>query len=163
MQKKSPLTRIALLTVAVAVATLSAPTSVLDIAWAQDSVFKERSDYMKGLGQSMKQFSNYVKRGRGEPLELAAMAGDISTSASEIPALFPEDTGMEQNADSEAKPIIWQEWEEFVEAANALGNYAAAAEKAFESGDDGAIADAFKNLGRKGCGGCHERFRQKKN
>ncbi len=126
-----------------------------------EAVYANRSEYMKGLGGSMKAFSNFLKRGDGEPLELSGMAAEIAATASEIPGLFPQDTGMEQNEESEAKADIWQNWADFVAAADALVEPAQALEAAFDSGDKGAIGAAVKALGGQGCKGCHDKFREK--
>ncbi len=123
------------------------------------AVYANRADFMKGLGSSMKAFSNYLKRGDGEPLELSGMAAEIAERASEIPGLFPQDTGMAQNEDSEAMAEIWEQWAEFVAAADALVAPAEAVEAAFDSGDKKKIGQAVKALGRNGCHGCHIQFR----
>ena len=125
-------------------------------------VFEERHEFMTGLGKSMKAFSDYLKRGDGEPMELGAMAAAMAENAPNIPTLFPENTGMEQNEESEAKSNIWTEWEDFNAAANNLVGYAEALAAAFETGDKGAVGAAVKNLGGKGCRGCHSQFREKK-
>lgn len=117
---------------------------------------------MENLGRRMKAFSNFMKRGDGNPLELAAMAGEITVEAPKIPDLFPEHTGMKENEDSEAKPEIWQNWDDFVAATNRLADSATALEVVFESGDLGEIGARIKALGDEGCGGCHKKFRQKK-
>ena len=69
---------------------------------------------------------------------------------------------MKENEDSEAKPEIWQNWDDFVAAANGLVDPARALEAAFESGDLGEIGARIKALGDEGCRGCHNKFRQKK-
>ncbi len=139
------------------------PGSVMSPQEAE-AIMKERSEFMKGLGRHMKAFSNFLKRGDGELFELSAMATEIAEDAPRIPELFPENTGMEQyEEDSEAKPVIWQKWNEFVDSSNALVGYAEAAATAFDSGDKRMIGKAVKDLGSKGCGGCHKKFREKRN
>ncbi len=128
-----------------------------------EAVYANRSEFMKGMGGSMKAFSNFLKRGEGEALELGAMAAEMAERASEIPDLFPQDTGIAQNEDSEAKAEIWEKWSEFVAAAEALAEPARALEAAFESGDGQLIGKAVKALGGEGCRGCHTQFRHKKN
>ena len=126
-----------------------------------EAIYAARSDFMKGLGGSMKAFSNFLKRGDGEPLELAARAGEIAEGAADIPGLFPKDTGHAQNEESESKPDIWEDWAGFVAASEALIEPAMALEAAFDSGDKGAIGAAVKTLGGQGCKGCHDKFREK--
>ena len=156
---------IALLTLALsgtAVQAQSEPATVGSAEEAQ-SVLESRSEFMKGMGSAMKAFSNFLKRGDGEPLELGAMAAEIAENAPGIPDLFPMDTGMAQFEDSEAKPDIWKNWEDFVAAANGLVEPAMALEAAFESGDKGDIGAKVKALGGEGCRGCHKQFREKRN
>ena len=127
------------------------------------AVAEQRSDFMKGLGGAMKAFSNYVKRGDGDPEELAARAGNIADNASSIPDLFPVDTGMGRFEESEAKAVIWQDWEDFVSKTGPLQERALALQAAFQSGDKDKIGGALKALGGEGCRGCHKKFREKKN
>ena len=127
------------------------------------AVAEKRSDFMKGLGGAMKAFSNYVKRGDGDPTELAARAGNIADNASSIPDLFPVDTGMGRFEESEAKAVIWQDWEDFVSKTGPLQELALALQAAFQSGDKDKIGGALKALGGEGCRGCHKKFREKKN
>ena len=126
------------------------------------AVYENRSEFMKGMGGNMKAFSNFLKRGEGEPMELGAMAGEMAANAEKIPDLFPMNTGMAENEESEAKANIWTEWDDFVQAANNLAPFAAGLEDAFESGDPGNIGAAVKKLGGEGCRGCHNQFREKK-
>ena len=127
------------------------------------AVAEKRSDFMKGLGGAMKAFSNYVKRGDGDPEELAVRAGNIADNASSIPDLFPVDTGMGRFEESEAKAVIWQDWEDFVSKTGPLQERALALQAAFQSGDKDKIGGALKALGGEGCRGCHKKFREKKN
>lgn len=126
------------------------------------AVYQNRSEFMKGMGSSMKAFSNYLKRGEGEPLELGAMAGEMAANAAQIPDLFPMNTGMAENEESEAKANIWTEWDDFVQSAENLAPLAVNLEAAFASGDAGNIGAAVKILGGEGCRVCHKQFREKK-
>lgn len=127
------------------------------------AVVQKRHDYMTGLGESMKAFSNYVKREIGDLKELAAMAGKISETAASIPDLFPTDTGMGTIEGSDAKPEIWHSWEEFVGWTVTLEERAAALQVAFDRGENEQIRDSVKALGKEGCRGCHRIYREKKN
>ncbi len=126
-------------------------------------VHKSRHIYMEGLGKSMKAFSNFVKRGKGDPLELAAMAAKMAANVDKIPDLFPINTGMSDNEHSEAKDNIWTEWEDFIKASKNLAPLATDVEAAFKSGELDNIGTAVKKLGEEGCRGCHKQFREKKN
>lgn len=138
------------------------PPAKVESAEELEAVYANRSDFMKGMGMKMRAFSNFLKRGDGEPLELSSMAAELAENATQIPSLFPVDSGMAQNEESEAKSVIWQEWSDFVAAAEGLVEPAKGAAAAFDSGDPAAIGAAVKALGSEGCGGCHKRFREKK-
>ena len=144
-----------------ALAQVAPPSSVASDEEAME-VAEEREDFMEGLGGSMKAFSNYVKRGDGDPEELAERAERIAENASSIPDLFPVDTGMGRFEESEAKAVIWQDWEDFVSRAGNLGDLASALQAAFQSGDKDKIGGALKALGGEGCRGCHKKFREKR-
>src|SRR3546814_5946435 len=57
------------------------------------------------------------------------------------------------------KPDIWSNWDDFTEKAKSLEDKSAALASAFQSGDSGAIQTAFGDMGKNGCGGCHDDFR----
>ncbi|MDE2790957.1 MAG: cytochrome c [Paracoccaceae bacterium] len=129
------------------------------IAEQHGIVAEERSQLMRSMGGAMRTLRGYL-RGRNSVEEAADAATVIATMAAKIPDAFPTGTGMGANPESEAKDIIWAEWEEFTAAAVLLGNKAAILEAALTSGDASA---AFSDLGTNGCGGCHNRFRETRN
>ncbi len=129
------------------------------------AVLENRSEFMKNLGSAMKAFTNYLRRGDGNPSDLSAMAREIADNAPGIPDLFPENTGIDHFEDSEAIAAVWENWPEFVAAANELVEPAQALATAFAAVADG-VEDAehdaaarFRDLGRIGCKSCHDRFR----
>ena len=128
-----------------------------------EGIYKTRHNFMEKLGSSMKAFSNFLKRGKGDPLELGAMAAEMAANADRIPELFPMNTGMADNEHSEAKDNIWTEWDDFIKASKNLAPLAADVETAFKSGELEKIGAAVRTLGEEGCRGCHRQFREKKN
>ncbi len=131
---------------------------------AQDAqqVAEKRSAAMKGMGGSMRTIKGYTG-GRGSKDDALKAVAVISETAPGILALFPKGTGMEALPKSEAKPVIWEKWDEFGAAAKTLGEKAAVLAAAIEGGDKAKIGAAFGELGRVGCGGCHRVFREKRN
>ena len=125
------------------------------------TVAEERSNLMKGMGGAMRTLNGFVK-GNRSAAEASEAAAVIAVSATKIVAVFPPNTGMGTNPRSEAKDVIWEAWDEFTAATALLGDKAAALETAIASGDAGAAAAAFGDLGKNGCGGCHSRFREKR-
>ena len=124
-------------------------------------VAEKRSETMKSMGRSMRALKGFVE-GRGTAEEADAAATVIADAAPTLPSLFPAGTGMAALPDSESKENIWEEWDEFVAATERLGEKATALQAALSSGDSGQIGAAFGDLGKNGCGGCHRKFREKR-
>lgn len=120
---------------------------------AHEGIYKERADTMKSFGGAAKTTGAMLKGKTPFDLAKARAAGQlVADKASTIPALFPEGTNA---GESEALPIIWQDWEGFTAAAKLLGERAgvlAAAE------DQAAVGAAFGAM-IKACGGCHKTYR----
>ena len=124
-------------------------------------IAEERSKVMKSMGQSMRTLKRFTE-GRGSPEDASAAATVIADAAPKLPSLFPAGSGMGALPDSESKEVIWEEWDAFVAATEHLGEKAAAMQGAIGAGDSGGIGAAFGDLGKNGCGGCHSRFREKR-
>ena len=126
-----------------------------------DGIAGERHDLMEGLGGAMRTLKQFVQ-GRRSAEEAAEAAALIAAGAPRIPSVFPPGSGREAYPESESKDAIWEQWDEFVAAADSLGEKTAAFQAALASGDTGRIGAAFGDLGKNGCGGCHQRFREKR-
>ncbi len=63
--------------------------------------------------------------------------------------------------DSEAKPEIWENWDEFEAKIQSLRDEAAKLQEVAATGDEAAIKAQFGKTG-KVCGSCHKQFRSKK-
>ncbi len=137
--------------------SMPAPVESLEQA---EAVLEQRSEFMKKYGAAMKAFGNYLKRGEGQPQDLADRASHIAQTAHEIPGLFPPDTGMDRLKDSESMSNIWQDWKNFVAAAQATVEPAQDLQAAFNGADKAAIAKAFKALGKQSCRNCHHEYRE---
>jgi cytochrome c556 len=147
------------------VAGIAALSLATGAALAADAaqVIKDRQDLMKKQGGYMKTIAGYVKEGKGTPEDVAMAAEGLAGTAPKITALFPEGTGMDAVMDPKtgAKPDIWSDWGKFEKAAMNLEMEAKNLHDVAMGGDKGAIAAAFGELGKNGCGGCHKPFRQK--
>lgn len=118
-------------------------------------VAKDRMDLMGDMSQSMKSISKRLRTNR----DLAAIAADadrISKDSPRISGLFPpgSDKGI-----TDAKPVIWQKWDEFVGNAKKLGEETAKLSTVAASGDARAINDQYRTV-TKVCIGCHDTFRR---
>ena len=92
-----------------------------------------------------------------------AAGADEVTQVAKIPDLFPKGTGMaEFPGKSYAKPAVWTDWDKFLATAKTANAKAEALNAALKGGDKAAITAAFGDMGKNGCGACHEPFREKK-
>ena len=123
-------------------------------------VTKERMDLMKGMADSMKIMGAMFKgEAVFDPAVIAEQAGFLAEHASQIPTTTPE--GSYQHP-SEALPVIWQAWDDYVADANALKDESTKLEAIANNGADQTSArDQFAKLS-KTCGACHDRFRKPK-
>lgn len=128
-------------------------------AVSAQEVYKERETLMKGFGQGMGVVKGVVADGKGTLADAAAAAAKIAAGAGQIPGVFPAGSNA---GESEALPVIWEQWSEFETDAKTMGELAGKLEAAAASGDQAATLAAFAALGKDGCGGCHETFRKKK-
>ena len=74
-----------------------------------------------------------------------------------LPDLFPAGS----TAVSRALPAVWDDRAGFEAAAKKAEELAGALVEALQSGDTAASLAAFQALGKDGCGGCHNTYRQK--
>ncbi|MFM9841866.1 MAG: c-type cytochrome [Dongiaceae bacterium] len=131
---------------------------------AQDpaETLKKRQDFMKEYGGYMKGINEFVEKGMGTADDVKNKAGEIKEDSEKIVALFPKGTGMDDGVGKTgAKKEIWEKPDDFKAKAENLAMLAGKLEEAAAGGDKQQIADAFGALGKDGCGGCHQTFRQK--
>lgn len=64
-------------------------------------------------------------------------------------------------SDSEAKPEIWENWDQFLGKIESLREEAAKLQQVAATGDEAAMKAQFGKTG-KVCGSCHKQFRSKK-
>ncbi|MEK0084457.1 c-type cytochrome [Benzoatithermus flavus] len=129
------------------------------VAAEKEGVYKERETLMKGFGKQMTIVKGVVAENKGTLTDAEAAAKEIAARADHIPSVFPQGTNQ---GESEALPVIWQQWDEFEAKARNMQSLAAKLASAAGSGDKQATLAAFGELGKNGCGGCHETFRKKK-
>ena len=141
------------------IALASCAMGLLALGAAQADVMKDREALMKGFGQRVGVIKGALVEGKGSIEDAAAAAQQIADGAPKIPSVFPEGSN---GGESEALPVIWQKWPEFEAKATNMQHLAAELATAAKGGDKSAAMAAFANLGKNGCGGCHEQFRQKK-
>src|SRR5271166_2208753 len=132
-------------------------------ASAQDkeTVIKNREALMKGQGKDLGSVKAYID-GKGDQTQAEAGAANLTQSMAKIPDAFPPGTGG-TNSDGKytTKPTIWSDWNKFLDAQKNAASKANVLLAAVRSGNKTTIETAFSDLGKNGCGACHETFREK--
>ena|SRR5690349_24548643 len=133
----------------------------LVLAQDNETVLKDRQATMKEQGKDVGAVKAYLE-GRGDLAQAKAAAADLTQTTKKIPDLFPPGTGgPNPTGDYVAKPVIWTDWNKFLDAQKTAAAKADALLVAVNSGEKTAIEAAFNDLGKNGCGGCHTTFREK--
>jgi cytochrome c556 len=146
-----------------AAALTLALAGIAGAALAQDkeTVLKNREALMKGQGKDVGSVKAYID-GKGDLAQAEVGAANLTQSTKKIPDVFPPGTG---GPDAEGKfatkPAIWTEWNKFLDAQKNAASKADALLVAVKSGNKAAIETAFGDLGKNGCGACHETYREK--
>jgi cytochrome c556 len=137
-------------------------TGLSGISLAQDkeTVLKDREAFMKGQGKDIGSVKSYID-GKGDLAQAEAGAAKLTESTKKIPDMFPPGTdGTDTEGKYATKPAIWSDWNKFLEVQKTAATKADALLAAVKSGDKAAIQTAFGDLGKNGCGACHETFRE---
>lgn len=113
-----------------------------------------RHAVMEAMANNFAAMAAIFKKEVDRPDELQVHARALAESASLVEGLFP--VGSEGAA---ALPLIWEEPDKVAAASRESADSAAALAAAAASGDQAAIARAFKAAG-DGCKGCHERYKK---
>jgi len=135
----------------------------LALAQDKEAVIKNREALMKGQGKDLGSVKAYTE-GKADLAQAEAGAAGLAQSMKKIPDVFPPGSGGTSTDGKYAtKPVIWTDWSKFLDAQKTASNKADALLVAVKSGDKTKIEAAFGDLGKNGCGGCHETFREKLN
>jgi cytochrome c556 len=117
---------------------------------------------MKAQGKDMTAIKAYIDD-KADVASAQTAGADLVTQVNKIPSLFPKGTGMaEFPGKSYAKPAIWTDGDKFATQAKTAADKAIALSTALKGGDKAAITAAFGDMGKNGCGTCHETYREKK-
>lgn len=136
-----------------------------ELALAQDepeNVVKYRKALMRAQGAYLGAISGVARGEVGYLDHVAGHARALQELARLIPQLFPEGTGPD-SVDTDALPSIWENQTDFEAKADQLEAEAGKLVKVAATGDSVAIAKQMANLGRNGCGACHNDYRKRQN
>src|SRR5215813_1281150 len=144
-----------------ALAILVAGAGGTALAQDKETVLKNRQATMKEQGKDAGAVKAYLE-GKGDLTQAKAGAANLTQTTKKIPELFPPGTGgPNPTGDYAAKPVIWTDWDKFLDAQKTAAAKADALLVAVNGGDKTAIETAYSDLGKNGCGGCHTTFREK--
>jgi len=131
------------------------------LAQDKETVIKNREALMKQQGKDLGSVKAYID-GKGEQAQAEAGATNLTQTMRKIPDAFPQGTGgVSSDGKYSAKPIIWSDWNKFLDAQKNAASKADVLLAAVKSGNKASIETAFADLGKSGCGACHETFREK--
>jgi len=124
-------------------------------------VVEDRAAVMKQQAKDLGSVKAYFT-GKGDQAAAATAATHLTRTTRKIPDLFPPGSGAESPDGKFApKAEIWSQWDKFLAAQKNAAAKADALLAAVESRGKAEIQAAFADLGKNGCGGCHEHFRTK--
>ena len=128
----------------------------------QMAAVKDRQELMKSIGGNMKTIADYLKESKGTEADVQAAAGKIAELSQKIPEAFKVEASLSEMdvvGKNRAKPEIWLMWDEFAEHAQTLHTKAEAVVAAANGGGMSDLQAAVGDMGKNGCGGCHDTFR----
>jgi cytochrome c556 len=135
--------------------------SVAAPAQDKETVVKNRAALMKGQGKDLGSVKAYID-GKGDQVQAETGAANLTQSMKKIPDVFPPGSDATSTDGKFAtKPEIWTDWNKFLETQKTAAGKADVLLAAVKSGDKATIQVAFGDLGKNGCGACHETFREK--
>lgn len=119
---------------------------------ATNPAVRERMALMKDIGRNLKSIADMVQqKAPFEGQAAQAAAGTIAADAERIPAVFKP---RESDPASEALPVIWEKWDDFVAHADKL----ASAAKAIDATSAETLAAGFRPMAGA-CKSCHDSYR----
>ncbi len=140
---------------AITIVALSAATMAFAHQGVKNPDVKARMGAMSEIGGHMKVIGEMVKGKRAfDAKAVQAAANAISDKAAQLPDLFSTEAS---DPKSEAKPAIWQNYEDFVMKAGDLEMAAWAIVQSQPARND--LGVIMRSLG-KTCQACHEAYRK---
>ena len=132
------------------------------MGFAQDKMaqVKARQDFMKAQGADAKAIVDYSK-GEGDQAKALAAANDLVARSAKIVDMFPAGTSSEDVKESKAKPEIWKDWDKVKMIPSAMHAEEMKLIDEIKKGDQKAVGAQWGNVGKAGCGACHNNYRVK--
>jgi cytochrome c556 len=130
---------------------------------AQDKagLVKDRQDFMKAQAADNKVIVDYSK-GAADKAAATKAIDDLLARNPKLVGLFvPGTSSTDLPGKSNAKAVIWTDHDHFASIAAALHDAELKTAEAIKTGTPDEAGAARANLGKVGCGACHETFREK--
>ena len=145
---------------AVGIAVL-AGTGIAVLAQDNSQILKDRQALMKQQGKDLGTVKAFFT-GKGDQAAAQTATANLTGTMQKIPSVFPPGSGgASPDGKFQPKPAIWTDWDKFLAARDNAAKKTDVLLAAVKSGVKADIQAAFADLGKNGCGGCHEKFREK--
>lgn len=145
--------------VKLAVCALSIAFSLTVVYAQNDEAFIEyRQKVMQGISANMGAIGGILKNKLPYGSHIATHASEINMLSKLVEAAFKKEITAGK---TDAKPEIWQDWQKFAGAVQALSQESTKLATMASGTDMAAISEQVKALG-KACGDCHKPFRKPK-
>ena len=142
---------------AVLVLVLNAPAAP---AADKEQVLKDRAALMKEQGAALGAVKGFID-GKNDLAKAEQGAGELTKTIAKIPEVFPAGTdGPAPDGKYATKATVWSDAKDFQAARETAATKAQALVVAVKGGDKAKIEEAFADMGKNGCGGCHGKFRE---
>jgi cytochrome c556 len=144
---------------AVVVAAIVGSSATLPAA-DNSQILKDRQALMKQQAKDLGTIKAFLT-GKADQAAAETAATDLTRTMQKIPDMFPPgSTAASPDGKYAPKPAVWTEWDKFLAARKNAAAKAGVLLAAVKSGDRVQIQAAFADIGKRGCGACHESFRE---
>ena len=143
-----------------AVLAIAAAGSMGALAADKDQVIKDRQALMKQQGGDLGAVKAYLDD-KGDLAKATAAATDLVQTMKKIPDVFPPGTaGPNPEGKWAPKAEVWSDSKGFLAARDNAAAKVDVLLAAVKGGDKAKIQTAFADLGKTGCNGCHDKYRE---
>ena len=123
-------------------------------------IIKDRQAHMKRQGAALGAVKAYLED-KADQAKATAAVTDLVKDLEKIPSVFPPGSGgPNPEGKWSTKPEIWSDAPGFLAARDTAVAKAGTLLTAVKSGDKANIQQAFADLGKSGCNGCHDKYRE---
>jgi len=130
------------------------------LAADKTQVIKDRQSLMKEQGGDLGAIKAYLDD-KGDLAKATAAATNLTETMKKLPDVFPPGTeGPNPEGKFAPKADVWSDWKGFLASRDTAAAKADTLLAAVKGGDKAKIQEAFADMGKNGCGGCHGKFRE---